>query len=122
MEVQTFKRLLCVFQDRFKDGSKPFASTVLLKGRLDTRTAPQASVSPRPPSWAMREVVRNAMAKVDGNGIAEPGVGGWGSPIAMVKKSSGAWRLCCDYRQVDKSVIIPRAAFSENRRYLGFFP
>ena len=29
-----------------------------------------------------------------------------GSPVVMVKKSSGAWRLCCDYREVNKHVMI----------------
>ena len=56
----------------------------------------------------MREVVRSAFAELDAKGITERGVGQWGSPVVMVKKSSGAWRLCCDYREVNKHVLIPQ--------------
>ena len=56
----------------------------------------------------MREVVRSAVAELDAKGINEPGVGQWGSPIVMLKRSSGAWRLCCDYREVNKHVTIPQ--------------
>ncbi|KAL8454773.1 hypothetical protein Emed_000084 [Eimeria media] len=52
----------------------------------------------------MREVVRNAVADLDAQGITEPGTGAWSTPIVMVRKSSGAWRLCCDYREINKHV------------------
>ena len=54
----------------------------------------------------MREVARSAIAELDAKGITEPGVGRWGSSVVMVKKSSGAWRLCCDSRGVNKHVVI----------------
>ena len=56
----------------------------------------------------MRKVVRSAVAELDAKGINEPGVGQWGSPVVMVKMSSGAWRLCCYYREINKHVEIPQ--------------
>ena len=48
--------------------------------------------------------------------------------MVMVKKSSGAWRLCCDYREFNKHIVIPQqslpctddilAAF-KGKRYLS---
>ena len=52
--------------------------------------------------------MRSTVAELDAKGITEPGVGQWGSPVVMVKKSSGAWRLCCDYREANKHVMIPQ--------------
>ena len=52
--------------------------------------------------------MRSAFAELDAKGITEPGVGQWGSPVVMAKKSSGAWRLFCDYREVNKHVVIPQ--------------
>ena len=79
-----------------------------MKSRLDTGNTPPISVPPRRLSPAMREVVRSAVAELDAKGITEQRVGQWGSPVLMVKKSSGAWRLCCDYREVNKHVVIPQ--------------
>ena len=56
----------------------------------------------------MREVVRSAIAELGAKGITESGVGRWGSPVVMVKTSSGAWMLCYDYREANKHVVIPQ--------------
>ena len=50
--------------------------------------------------------MQSTVADFDANGITEPGVGQWGSPLVIVKTSSGAWRLCCDYREVSRHVMI----------------
>ena len=39
----------------------------------------------------------------------------------MVKKSSGAWRLCCDYREGKKHVVIPQRPFPRTNDILAFF-
>ena len=54
----------------------------------------------------MRAVVWKAVAELDAKGFTEPGVGQWSSPVVMVRKASDAWRLCCDYRDVNKRVVI----------------
>ena len=52
--------------------------------------------------------MRSAVAALDAKGITESGAGQWSSPLVMVKKSSGARRLCCGYREVNKHVVIPQ--------------
>ena len=96
------------FRHRFNDGTRPLSATTLLKARLDTGNIPPISFPPRRLSPAMQQVVRSAVAQLDAKDITEPGVGQWGSPMVMVKKTSGAWRLCCDYREVNKHVVIPQ--------------
>ena len=100
--------LLHEFRDRFNDGTRPLSATNRLKARLDTGSTQQISFPPRRLSPAMREVVRSAVAELDAKGITEPGVRQWGSLVVMVKKSSGAWMRCCDYRELNKHVVIPQ--------------
>ena len=107
-ELSELRDLLHELRDRFNDGTRPLSATNLLKARLDTGNTPPISFPPRRLSPSMQAVVRSAVADVDSKGIMEPGAGQWGSPVVMVRKSSGAWRLCCDYREVNKYVVIPQ--------------
>ncbi|KAL8442993.1 hypothetical protein Emag_006158 [Eimeria magna] len=107
-ELQQLRDVLHEFRDRFNDGSEPFPATFLLKVRLDTGNAQPISPPPRRLSPAMRQAVRDAVAELDAQGITEPSTGCWSTPIVMVRKASGAWRLCCDYRAIDEHVRIPQ--------------
>ena len=92
-ELVEFQGLLHEFRDRFNDGTRPLAATNLLKARLDTGGTPPISCLPRRLSPKMRTIVRSAVADPDAQGITERGEGQCGSPLVMVQKSSGAWRL-----------------------------
>ncbi|KAL8442714.1 hypothetical protein Emag_006266 [Eimeria magna] len=107
-ELQQLRDLLHEFRDRFNDGSEPLPATTLVKARLDTGDAPPNSTPPRRLSPAVRQAVRKADAELDAQGITEPSTGCWSIPIVMVRKGSGAWRLCCDYRAINKHVPIPQ--------------
>ncbi|KAL8426927.1 hypothetical protein Efla_006011 [Eimeria flavescens] len=98
--------LLNEFEDRFSDGTKPLPATNLLRARLDAGDKAPISSPPRRLSPAMREHVRNAVAKLEAQGVTELGTGCWSTPAVMVRKAPGAWRLCCDYREINKHVLI----------------
>ena len=113
--------LLHEFRGRFNDGTRPLAAINLLKARLDTGGTPPISCAPRQLSPKMRTLVRSAVADLDAQGITEPGEGQWGSPVFMVQKSSGAWRLCCDYRDIHKHVVIPQQPLPRTDDILASF-
>ncbi|KAL8425993.1 hypothetical protein ACSSS7_008265 [Eimeria intestinalis] len=107
-ELAELRTLLALFPDRFNDGSEPLPATTLLQARIPTADVAPLSAPPRRLSPAMREVVRQAVADMDAQGITEPATGPWSVPIVMVRKASGAWRLCCDYREINKHVQVPQ--------------
>lgn len=69
----------------------------------------------------MRDVVRKAVAELDAQGITEPGTGCWSAPIVMVRKANGNWRLCCDYREINKHVRIPQQPLPQAEDILASF-
>ena len=105
----------------FSDVTRPLSATNLLKARLDTGNTPPISFPPRRLSPSTRDVVRSAVADLDAKGITEPEVGQWGSPVVMVRRPSGAWRLCCDYRDVNKHVVIPQQPLPRTADILASF-
>jgi hypothetical protein len=38
-------------------------------------------------------------------GLIHPSVSPWGVPIIFIQKKDGLWRLCIDYRQLNKATI-----------------
>ena len=38
-------------------------------------------------------------------GLTRPSVSPWGAPVIFVKKKDGSWRLCIDYRQLNKATV-----------------
>ncbi|KAL8440969.1 hypothetical protein Emag_007566 [Eimeria magna] len=69
----------------------------------------------------MRQAVREAVAELDAQGITERSTGCWRTLIVMVRKASGAWRLCCAYRAINKHVRIPQQPFPRTDDILASF-
>jgi hypothetical protein len=38
-------------------------------------------------------------------GLIRPSVLPWGAPVISIRKKDGSWRLCIDYRQLNKATI-----------------
>jgi hypothetical protein len=38
-------------------------------------------------------------------GLIRPSVSPWGAPVIFIRRKDGSWRLCIDYRQLNKATI-----------------
>ena len=47
-------------------------------------------------------------------GLIRPSVSPWGAPIIFIQKKDGSWRLCIDYRQLNKATIKNQYLFPRN--------
>ena len=52
----------------------------------------------------LKELKAQLQELVDG-GFIRPSTSPWGAPVLFVKKKVGTWRLCIDYRQLNKVTI-----------------
>ena len=52
----------------------------------------------------LKELRAQLQELVDG-GFIRPNISPWGAPVLFVKKKDGTWRLCLDYRQLNKVTI-----------------
>ena len=47
-----------------------------------------------------QKIIDTEVEKLREAGIIEPASGPWSSPVVLVKKPGGAWRLCVDFRKL----------------------
>ena len=55
----------------------------------------------RLPYGEVREAVAKKIEKLTNAGIARPSTSPWASPVVMVRKKDGGWRMCVDYRRLN---------------------
>jgi hypothetical protein len=46
-------------------------------------------------------------------GLIRPSVSPWGAPVIFIRKKDGSWRLCIDYRQLNKATIKNQYPYQE---------
>ena len=67
-------------------------------------TAPISLPPYRMAPTKLKELKAQLQELVDG-GFIRPSISPWGAPMLFVKKKDGTWRLCVDYRQLNKVTI-----------------
>ena len=68
-------------------------------------TAPISLPPYRMASVELKELKAQLQELVD-RGFIRPSISPWGAPVLFVKKKDGTWRLCINYRQLNKVTIL----------------
>ena len=71
---------------------------------LVSGTAPISLPPYRMAPTELKELKAQLQELVD-EGFIRPSISPWGAPVLFVKKKDGTWRLCVDYRQLNKVTI-----------------
>ena len=98
-------QLLCTYGNAFSTGPGDLGRTSLVQH--DIMTQPGAPVK-QPPRRMAREKQQDADQQVQQSlevGLARRGHSSWASPIVMVRKKDGTYRLCVDYRALNDCTI-----------------
>jgi hypothetical protein len=72
--------------------------------RLETGTEPIARTPYRMSTPELQELKMQLKELLD-LGLIRPSVSPWGAPVISIRKKDGSWRLCIDYRQLNKATI-----------------
>lgn len=94
-------KLLLEFQDIFSKGPQDLGKTGLAKHEINTGDAVPVRQHPRRLPLAQREEAFKAVKDMQKQGIIEPSVSPWASPVVLVKKKDGSTRFCVDYRKLN---------------------
>ena len=90
--------------DVFAECDSDVGTTDIVFHEIDTGDSrPLRQPARRVPYGEQRAVIEKEIEKLVDADIARPSTSPWASPIVMVKKKDGSWRMCVDYRRVNKA-------------------
>ncbi len=89
----------------FSTGETDIGRTSLVKHSIETGDARPIKQRPRrAPREQQEEIDRQVKVLLD-DGLIEPTQSPWSTPVVLVKKKNGTWRLCCDYRRLNDVTV-----------------
>ena len=98
------RALVAEYLDVFAESDADVGTTKLVFHEIDTGDVrPLRQPVRRLPYGEMRTAVAKEVSKLVDAGIARPSTSPWASPVVMVKKKDGSWRMCVDYRRLNSA-------------------
>ena len=90
------------FIDVFAESDSDVGTTNLVFHEIDTADCrPLRQPARRIPYGEMRATVESEITKLVDAGIGRKSTSPWASPVVMVRKKDGGWRMCVDYRRLN---------------------
>ena len=85
----------------FAQSKSELGRTSLVQHEIDTGEAKPVSKRFYRTSPMKRNEIDRQVEELLQLGLVRPSSSEWSSPVVLVAKSDGSWRLCCDYRQLN---------------------
>ena len=99
------KTLLMKHKDVFAKNKTDLGRTDVVKHMINTGTAAPVKQIPRRLPLSKRELVREKISKILGQGIMQPSQSPWSSRVVLVQKKDGSTRFCVDYRKLNNLTL-----------------
>ena len=97
-EAKEVKELLVQYRSLFAGKQMPLGKTHLIKHHIDTGKERPIKVPVRRYGPFYREVISNEIQSMLEKGAIRPSQRAWNSPLCIVKKGDGTYRVCLDAR------------------------
>ena len=94
--------LLHEYADIFSQSDDDYGRTDLVQHDIPTDNAPPIRQRAYRASPTIRQEIKQQCDRLLEAGVIEPSSSPWSSPVVMVKKKSGSYRFCVDYRKLNK--------------------
>jgi hypothetical protein len=95
--------LLEKFADIFAVDKSDLGRTNLVQHKIETGDAEPVKPAYRPRMpYSQMKISKAEIDRMCEIGIARPSKSPWTSPMVMVRKKDGSWRLCVDFRRLNK--------------------
>ena len=100
---ETFFQLCLEFPSLWNSGDLPLTSTSLTICHLELEGNPKPiKAAVRPMSENKKKITREKILEMIKEGIITTSTSTWASPVVLVPKKNDEWRLCIDYRELNK--------------------
>uniref|UniRef100_A0AAV2K8I4 RNA-directed DNA polymerase n=1 Tax=Knipowitschia caucasica TaxID=637954 RepID=A0AAV2K8I4_KNICA len=104
-EKLELSNLLCAYESVFSRGPGDLGRTSLVQHDVITRPGPPVKQHPRRMAGEKQQSADQQICEGLQSGIASCSHSSWASPIVMVRKKDGTYRLCIDYRALNSRTI-----------------
>ena len=98
--------LLQEYSDIFAKDSKDIGKTTLITHDVNTGNAKPVSQQVRRQSPEEHAAMKKIVEELHRVGVVQPSRSQWAASIRMAKKKNGSWRMCIDYRDLNKRTVI----------------
>ncbi|KAF8781660.1 Transposon Ty3-G Gag-Pol polyprotein like [Argiope bruennichi] len=98
LQLSRLKYLLMEYQDTVNPGGEP---TPYIEHRIDTGSAPPVATTPYRMSPAQQEILKKELKSLLDSGIIEECDSQYASPVVLITKPNGEFRLCMDYTKLN---------------------
>lgn len=101
-QQQYFQELMTEYQDVCAKSQTDIGRTNILKHKILTGDRPPISQAPYRMNPQKRDFLREEIVNMEKSGIVRKSVSPWASPVVIVDKKDGSYRICIDYRKLNK--------------------